>query len=92
MAIITVKHIYTITTTNSSVKCNATISFLSIIGSYQNFNLLDKLLNYIVIQNFVSYLLYKTEKLSVCPSIHLHFWHTDNSTVSASTKTALALK
>ena len=35
-------------------------------------------------------LLYKAEKLSVCLSVCLHFWHADNSAVSASIETGLA--
>ena len=37
-----------------------------------------------------SHLLYKAEKPSVCPSVRLHFWHTDNSAVSAQIETRLA--
>ena len=35
-------------------------------------------------------LLYKAEKPSVCPSVCLHFWHADNSAVSARIETRLA--
>ena len=35
-------------------------------------------------------LLYKAEKPPVCPSVCLHFWHADNSAVSARIETGLA--
>ena len=38
------------------------------------------------------YLLYKAEKLSVCLSVHLHFWHADNSAVYACIETGFAWK
>ena len=37
-----------------------------------------------------SLLLYKAKKPSVCLSVHLHFWHADNSTVCALIETGLA--
>ena len=40
--------------------------------------------------NCSHYLLYKAEKPSVCLSVHLHFWHADNSAVFASIETGLA--
>ena len=39
---------------------------------------------------FYLYLLYKAEKPSVCLSVHLHFWHADNSAASAWIETGFA--
>ena len=62
-------------------------------GSYRNAQLIvngTKMIHIQANMSVVQNLLYKAQKLSVCPSVCIHFWHTHNSAVFASIETGLA--